>query len=102
MQRSGSSKEFIVKRQGHIQNYVYKLEGLLAKESGTIESEESNRSGGFLQDLQDTKTDLENSPSHRGLSAKWPYLLLPLDRNRTVARGYSGGTGGWWRWRPGG
>jgi hypothetical protein len=29
-----------------------------------------------------------NSPSHRGLSAKWPYLLLPLDRERTVARGY--------------
>jgi hypothetical protein len=46
MQRSGTSKEFTVKRQGYIHNYVYKLEGLIAKESGRIESEESNRSGG--------------------------------------------------------
>jgi hypothetical protein len=30
-----------------------------------------------------------NSPFHRGSSAKWPCLLLPLDRERTVAaRGY--------------
>jgi hypothetical protein len=57
--------------------------------------------GGFCK-ICKTQTDLGNSPSHRGLSAKWPYLLLPLDRNRTVARGYSGGSGGWWRQRPGG
>jgi hypothetical protein len=46
--------DFSAKTKGHIHNYVYKLEGLLAKESGRIGSEESNRSGGFLQDLQDT------------------------------------------------
>jgi hypothetical protein len=34
MQRSGTSREFTVKRQGHIHNYVYKLRDLLARSSG--------------------------------------------------------------------
>jgi hypothetical protein len=36
--------------------------------------------------LQDTEIDLGKSPFHRGLSAKPPYHILPLDRNRTAAR----------------
>jgi hypothetical protein len=36
MQRSGTSREFTVKRQGHILIYVYKLRDLLAKLPGRV------------------------------------------------------------------
>jgi hypothetical protein len=40
-----------------------------------------------LQDLQDTQLDLIDSRELRGLCAKPPCLLLPLDRTRTGGHG---------------
>jgi hypothetical protein len=49
MQRSGTSREFTMKRQGHIHNYVYKPGGYLARLSGWTETERSKMFRGFLE-----------------------------------------------------
>jgi hypothetical protein len=77
-----TSRDFSAKNQGHIHNYVYKLEGLLAKESGRIGSEESNRSGGFLQNLQDTETDPRVMKFFRGFFARPSSSSLDSTQNR--------------------
>jgi hypothetical protein len=71
MQRLETSGDISAKTQGHIHNYVYKLEGLLAKESGRIRSEESNRSGGFCK-IARHKTNLMVTGKGKGLDAKQP------------------------------
>jgi hypothetical protein len=60
MQRSGTSREFTVKRQGHIHNRVYKLRDLLARSPGGFMCERwCFFSGGYEQVLQETKENKE-------------------------------------------
>jgi hypothetical protein len=66
------SRDFSVKTQGHIHNHVYKLEGLLAKESGRIRSEESNRSGGGFYKIARHRANLIVTGKGKGLDAKQP------------------------------
>jgi hypothetical protein len=46
-----TSRDFSAKTQGHIHNYVYKLEGLLAKGPELMESGESKRFKGVTGSL---------------------------------------------------
>jgi hypothetical protein len=51
MQRSGTSREFTVKRQGHILNYVYKLRYLLAKLPGRVYVQEVGSLQGVMSKI---------------------------------------------------
>jgi hypothetical protein len=46
-----TSREFTVKRQGHIHNYVYKLEGLLAKLPGRVYVQEVGSLQGVMSKI---------------------------------------------------
>jgi hypothetical protein len=56
-------------------------------------------SGCFLEDWQDTETDLNISPLLRGLSAKSPFFFLAFSRQGTGAPPAASGRR--WRQRPG-
>jgi hypothetical protein len=72
-------------------NYVYKLEGLLAKESGRIRSEESNRSGGFLQDCK-TRSKSNGYRKRQGARRKTtrPFFFLRPGASREGTAALSG------------
>jgi hypothetical protein len=73
-----TSRDFSAKTQGHIHNYVYKVEGLLAKVPGRIGSEESNRSRAFSARFARHRKDLKITKKERGLDANRLGFLLPL------------------------
>jgi hypothetical protein len=83
-----TSRDFTAKTQGHIHNYVYKLEGFLAKESGGIGSEESNRSGGVSARLARHRNRYGKFTFLRGVIRKVALSSSSLGQGAHRGQGY--------------
>jgi hypothetical protein len=77
-----TSRDFSAKTQGHIHNYVYKLEDIYAKAAEWIGSTVSNRSRGFSARFARHRSDLKDSGELKGVMCQVPLHLAPLIQNR--------------------
>jgi hypothetical protein len=65
-----TSRDFSAKTQGHIHNYVYKLEDICAKAAEWTGSRVSNRSRGFSARFARHRSDLKDLGELKGVMCK--------------------------------
>jgi hypothetical protein len=94
-----TSRDFSAKTQGHIHNYVYKLEDIQAAE--WTGSRVSNRSRGFSARFARHRSDLKDSGELKGVMCKVATSSSSFDSEQKTGAGFlpaalaDGGTRDW-------